>query len=252
MDGSRRVRVDKGAAGTRARLERGGIWRQLCAFVEAIEQERTPYGLAAAVLDRLTDLLCFDHAYVLVHDKGGAGGPPLILSRHLSRRSGRDKEVALFVASGKGSCMLRIGGRLSPDDSAYSILIFRRKPFTRGEKAVAASLGPHLRNLLMKIMEPHQVLVERLAATTRGYGLSWREREVVALLCARLTTKEIAGRLKISPRTAAKHLEHVYRRLEVRSRRQAREVLIAKDLARRDVQQVHISAIRATTGSHRT
>jgi DNA-binding CsgD family transcriptional regulator/cell division septum initiation protein DivIVA len=51
--------------------------------------------------------------------------------------------------------------------------------------------------------------------------LTRREREVLALLCQRLTDREIAERLCISPRTASRHVANIFDKLEVSSRRAA-------------------------------
>jgi DNA-binding CsgD family transcriptional regulator len=48
--------------------------------------------------------------------------------------------------------------------------------------------------------------------------LSKREAEVASLLCRRMRAEEIATMLLISPRTAETHIEHIYTKLNVRSR----------------------------------
>ena len=54
-----------------------------------------------------------------------------------------------------------------------------------------------------------------------GIDLTRREREVLALLCQRLTDPEIAEQLFISPYTASKHVSNVLGKLGVANRRQA-------------------------------
>jgi DNA-binding CsgD family transcriptional regulator len=56
------------------------------------------------------------------------------------------------------------------------------------------------------------------------YGLTNREREVLALLCERHTDAEIAARLFISPRTAEGHVAHILAKLGVENRRDAAAV----------------------------
>ena len=51
--------------------------------------------------------------------------------------------------------------------------------------------------------------------------LTYREMDVLTLLCERLTNKEIAHRLGISVETVRQHSVHVYRKLGVAGRRQA-------------------------------
>ena len=55
------------------------------------------------------------------------------------------------------------------------------------------------------------------ASPRGGYGLSDREREVLALLADGLAQKEIAEALHVSPATVNKHVQRVYHKLEVRS-----------------------------------
>jgi non-specific serine/threonine protein kinase len=64
-----------------------------------------------------------------------------------------------------------------------------------------------------------QGLAEVLLLT--GFDLTRREREILALLCQRLTDPEIAERLFISPRTAEKHVGNILGKLGVASRREA-------------------------------
>ncbi len=58
--------------------------------------------------------------------------------------------------------------------------------------------------------------------------LSEREREVVTLLAAGLRDKEIAHQLLISPATVKKHVEHILRKLQVRTRAEATAKLSAE------------------------
>jgi LuxR family maltose regulon positive regulatory protein len=53
--------------------------------------------------------------------------------------------------------------------------------------------------------------------------LTNRELEILELLAQRLRNKEIAAKLFISEKTIKKHLNNIYRKLSVTSRRQALE-----------------------------
>ena len=57
-----------------------------------------------------------------------------------------------------------------------------------------------------------------------GPALTRREREVLGLLCQRLTDPEMAERLFISPYTASKHVSNVLGKLGVANRREAAAV----------------------------
>jgi DNA-binding NarL/FixJ family response regulator len=52
-------------------------------------------------------------------------------------------------------------------------------------------------------------------------GLTRREREVLALLCARLSDLEIAERLYLSSRTVEGHVSHILGKLGATNRREA-------------------------------
>jgi DNA-binding CsgD family transcriptional regulator len=54
-----------------------------------------------------------------------------------------------------------------------------------------------------------------------AFDLTRREREILALLCQRLTDQEIAESLFISPYTASKHVSNILGKLGVANRRQA-------------------------------
>ena len=66
----------------------------------------------------------------------------------------------------------------------------------------------------------------RSSPATSGppYGLSRREREILALLGQRLSDKEIAEVLFISPRTVMAHATHIFNKLGVANRRAAAAV----------------------------
>jgi non-specific serine/threonine protein kinase len=63
------------------------------------------------------------------------------------------------------------------------------------------------------------------------FGLSKREREVLALLAQRRTDPEIAEALFISPRTVENHVAHVFNKLGVNSRREAAALAACHGLA---------------------
>jgi len=66
---------------------------------------------------------------------------------------------------------------------------------------------------------PRQSSITQDAAA--ALGLTRRERDVLALLCARLTDLEIAERLFLSPRTVEGHVSHLLGKLGASNRREA-------------------------------
>ena len=68
------------------------------------------------------------------------------------------------------------------------------------------------------------MLYQELASTHPGSDACWltrREREVMALLCHRLTDQEIAEVLYISRRTVSTHVSSILAKLRVANRREA-------------------------------
>lgn len=81
------------------------------------------------------------------------------------------------------------------------------------EEAVAEALAPEpFRTRSVPAAMPHPLTSARLSP---------REREVLGLLCQRLSDAEIGERLFISPRTASRHVANLFNKLGVSSRREA-------------------------------
>lgn len=109
---------------------------------------------------------------------------------------------------------------------------------TRTE-AVDVSSGLHVGadDYLVKPCDPSE-LVARVAALMRRVqpnganhrNLTSREVEVLRLLSDGLEQKAIAGRLSISPKTVAIHIEHILGKLHVHSRAQAVAVAYREEL----------------------
>jgi DNA-binding CsgD family transcriptional regulator len=66
----------------------------------------------------------------------------------------------------------------------------------------------------------------------RTVRLTPREREVLRLLCLRLTDPEIAARLFIGTRTAESHVARILAKLDVTNRREASAVALSLGIAR--------------------
>lgn len=101
------------------------------------------------------------------------------------------------------------------DHNAY--LVSRPdRDFTEQELDLAKLLQPILTGLALHF---------RIAQSNSGaildgqaHDLTSREITILTLLSKGLTAEGLARRLNISPRTVGKHLEHIYRKLDVRDR----------------------------------
>jgi DNA-binding CsgD family transcriptional regulator len=67
-------------------------------------------------------------------------------------------------------------------------------------------------------------------ASTPAVSLSARERDVLALLAQRYTAPEMADQLYLSVRTVERHVENLYNKLGVNSRREATAVAVRHGL----------------------
>jgi DNA-binding CsgD family transcriptional regulator len=101
-----------------------------------------------------------------------------------------------------------------------------RRGFAPGDRAVVEVLLPHLRQAVghrRRVARLRRTLAARQATTPVPavrtlVGLTAREREVVACLASGATDHQIGRRLGISGRTVGKHLENVYRKLDLPGR----------------------------------
>ena len=104
-----------------------------------------------------------------------------------------------------------------------------RSGFTDTDRRTLQRLVPHLaqlrRNALARRTYP--ALIDSTAvARIRLLRLSPRERVVLARAAAGETNHRIAQALFVSPGTVRKHLEHIYDKLEVRSRTEAAAIYV--------------------------
>jgi DNA-binding CsgD family transcriptional regulator len=97
-----------------------------------------------------------------------------------------------------------------------SYLVQRPDDFTEQEFDLASLLQPVLTGLALHL----RIVSSNDNVSTHGSmcGLTLREMAILSLLSKGLTAESLARQLGISPRTAGKHLEHIYRKLDVGDR----------------------------------
>jgi ATP/maltotriose-dependent transcriptional regulator MalT len=86
------------------------------------------------------------------------------------------------------------------------------REFDEDELTLAAALQPILTGLYRQLVWASE------DKQTDGPGLTQRELAILALLGQGLTATSLGHHFNISPRTAQKHLEHIYRKLDVGDR----------------------------------
>jgi DNA-binding CsgD family transcriptional regulator len=98
----------------------------------------------------------------------------------------------------------------------HSYLVQRPDDFTEQEFDLASLLQPVLTGLAAHLRLASCNASAITEASTNE--LTLREMAILALLSKGLTAESLARQLNISPRTAGKHLEHIYRKLDVGDR----------------------------------
>jgi DNA-binding CsgD family transcriptional regulator len=108
-------------------------------------------------------------------------------------------------------------------DSAQASIrvVFSRalQGFSERDRAVLDLLAPHLRAGYEAVVAREWPMSIARATERADLGpLSSRERQVLALVSEGSTNQAVASSLGISARTVQKHLEHIFRKLQVQSR----------------------------------
>ena len=130
---------------------------------------------------------------------------------HLLKSQPGPQVPVVFLSSARTEAYDRIAGLLLKADD-YIV-----KPYAAGE--LLARLG----NLIARF---------RATSSNSGQRLTKREEEVLELMSDGLRHGEIAQRLFISPKTVATHVEHILRKLKVRSSTEAVVVAYRQEIVR--------------------
>ncbi|MBO0874938.1 MAG: helix-turn-helix transcriptional regulator, partial [Pseudonocardia sp.] len=75
-----------------------------------------------------------------------------------------------------------------------------------------------------------------------AYGLSVRERDITALVCRGMSSKEISERLHITVNTVQEHLKSIFDKTGVRSRRELVSAILQEQYLPRVLTGRHIGA----------
>jgi len=90
--------------------------------------------------------------------------------------------------------------------------------FSKADSAVLRSVMPPMRNALRRSVRRRRAQAAVAADPDALAGLTGRELQVLQMAARGRTNLAIARAIDVSPRTVAKHLEHIYRKLGVTGR----------------------------------
>jgi len=164
---------------------------------------------------------------VVVMDIGMPGTGGLAAARHIGRQAPAARVLVLSQYDDQEYVMealaeAQVAGYLVKTDAASELLSAVRAVH-RGKRYLSPSIAP--------------IVLARLGRADQnraGSPLTPREREVIRLIAEGATTKEIAARLAISPKTAQAHRENLKLKLNVRSTAEIVRYAIRHKLVRVD------------------
>ena len=161
------------------------------------------------------------HEHPLVnHYRATGSGEPVMISDFLSRQ--RFHRLGLYAEFFRGipvehQMAISLPG---PDEQVIGVALSRaRRDFRDSDRALLSALRAPLIAALQRARRRQQAGQVLNALACGGLAsLTDREIQIMRLVAAGRTNIAIAHKLDVSPRTIAKHLEHIYRKLEVSSR----------------------------------
>lgn len=161
------------------------------------------------------------HEHPLVnHYRATGSGEPVMISDFLSQQ--RFHRLGLYAEFFRGipvehQVAVSLPG---PGQQVIGIALSRaRRDFSEEDRALLSVLrAPLMAALLRARRRQHAAQALTVMACSRHTDLTERETQILQLVADGRTNAAIAHALQVSPRTVAKHLEHIYRKLGVSSR----------------------------------
>jgi len=164
---------------------------------------------------------------ILLLDLSMPGVDGLEALRGISEQPGATRTLLLTAAIEKTELVtaLQLGARgLVLKDSATSVLLTGIRAVVRGEYWV----GRESVETLVDALRP--LVAGQPTKPRNAFGLTDREREIVAAVVAALGNKEIAGKLSITEKTVKHHLTNIFDKLGVSTRLELALFAIHHDL----------------------
>jgi DNA-binding CsgD family transcriptional regulator len=161
------------------------------------------------------------HEHPLVnHYRATGSGEPVMISDFLSRQ--RFHRLGLYAEFFRDipvehQMAISLPG---PDAQVIGVALSRaRRDFSDEDRSLLSVLQAPLIAALLRARRRQQAGQALSALPGSGLAsLTDRETQILRLVAAGRTNVAIARQLEVSPRTIAKHLEHIYRKLGVTSR----------------------------------
>ena len=218
-----------------------GEWLELSDCILAINRSTTNESVRFQVLKYVLDIVPFHTAAFFVAnanriDYGGAvivqpiGTESLMgdFERQIAAMKANERDCDASRASADGLTWVvgdfgqSILCEYRDDDGLLGALIMNRlgdqQSFTKRDVFVLKALEPHINHRLKHLLETDGVQMLQADMLVEEYHLTPRELEVVSCAAFGMTQGEIAVKLSISPKTAKKHIENIYRKVGVNNR----------------------------------
>ena len=213
-------------AGTRAdiTLRYRGLWALLCTLERIDDRNaRDQARRAPGSMDRVNrTFLDMADAVAAGREQGPseAGRRFALADRELARFEGAEwlREIARWLVA---HAAIEDGWGEPQPWLRQALVVFEEM----GHDGLAASCRALLRKSGSPV--PRQRGTGRVPATLRSAGVTSREYEVLVLVGERLSNREVAARLHLSPRTVERHVANLLSKLAVKRRSDLAEVLAA-------------------------
>ncbi len=181
------------------------------ALKAVLEQECEIVGEAESG-EGAIDLAARTHPHVVLMDIGMRGMGGLAAAHRIAEASTATRVLILSQYDDEEYVIealdeAQAAGYLLKTDAASELLAAVRAVH-EGRRYVSPSVAPVI---LARLRRPDETRLEKTPRLTR------REREVLRLIGDGATTKEIASRLKISPKTAQVHRDNLKQKLDLRT-----------------------------------
>jgi DNA-binding CsgD family transcriptional regulator len=180
-----------------------------------------PRGALDSVSLKVFEAYLHEHPLLIHYRATGGASEPVKISDFLSRpRFHRLGLYSEFYRHIPVEDQIALNLPATRDGQVVAIALSRgEKDFTDADRDVLGAIAGPLNNAVRRGRRRLHAQTAMATAGSDGMGeLTDRELQVLELAARGRTNRAIASTVGVSPRTVAKHLEHIYRKLGVSSR----------------------------------